>query len=172
MLSPLQPWEGVQKGYLTYQPIPTSAGTSLSAGIMLYKGLCAASTGWRLVGNFQTKWILFGKCWLTENKAFHSVCQLQWNTDWARVLCWRMEFLLKTADSGPPPNIQKHRPSNGTQNKGGLGLKSLPQHRFHSPSTETHKTNSWKMMKWKPNLSFLIGCHHRQLHKFALNRAQ
>lgn len=109
VLGRVYPGEGMQKTtYISPVRLPLLQLEHPSQlGFFPYRGCAHPSTGWKLVGNFLTKWILLGKCWLTENKAFHSVCQLQWNSDWESVLCSRMKFLLKTTDRGPPLNSQK-----------------------------------------------------------------
>lgn len=78
----------------------------IQLGFFSLQGICAASTGWKLVASFLTKWILLGKCWLTQNTALYSVCQIQWNGDWESVFFPRMKFLLKTTDRGPPQTVK------------------------------------------------------------------
>lgn len=119
-------WEGMEKtSYVTCQTSAPTAGTSYPAGFFSLQGICAASTGWKLVASFLTKWILLGKYWLTQNTTSHSVCQIQWNSDWESVFCPRMKFLLKTTDRGPPPNSQKPSSQNSLLKCGRSGVQTL-----------------------------------------------
>lgn len=139
-------WEGMEKtSYVTCPTLASTAGAFCSARFLSLQGICAASTGWKLVASFLTEWILLGKCWLTQNTALYSVCQIQWSSDWESVFCPRMKFLLLTTDWGPPPSSQKSSSQSCLLKCGRSGAKTL-QPRFYSPSMKICRSKSQKII--------------------------